>query len=192
MKLKFAGVISILLVFTLAMSCAKPPTAEMNTAIEAVTRAENDPDAALYAGNSLARARDSLHRMQTEAEAKRYDAAKNYAAEAVAAADKAIADGRTGAARAREEAAMLVAKLPPAIAETEQSIRAAQEKKLALNFDAINQDFDAARRNADQAQTALSGSRYQDALNRGRDAQAGLGDIKQRLSGAATAASRKK
>jgi hypothetical protein len=190
MKLRYFA--SVLLVFAFVLGCAKPPIAEMNNAKEAVARAENDADAALYAGSSLARARDALTRMQTEADSKSYDAAKTYAAEAEAAADKAIADGRAGAARAREEAAALVAGLPPAIAETGQGLRAAQSAGLPLDYNALNSDFDAARSDADQAQAALSGNRYQDALSKGRSAQAGLGDINQKLSDAATASSRKK
>jgi hypothetical protein len=181
------------LVFSLtAGGCAKPPTAEMDAAVEAVTRAENDADAALYAGNTLARARDALGRMKTEAESKRYDAAKTYAAEAIAAADKAIADGRTGAVRVRDEAAALVGELRPAIAETEQGINAAQTANLSLDFDVIDQDFDTACRNTDQAEAALAGNKYQDALDRGRTARAGLSDINQKLANAALATSRKK
>jgi hypothetical protein len=181
-----------LLVFALFLGCAKPPAAEMNNAIEALTRAENDADAALYAANTLARARDAVKRMQAEADSKRYDAAKTYAAEAVAAADKAIADGRAGAARAREEAAALVAELPPAIAETEQGLRSGRQANLALDFPALNQDLNAARLNANQAEAALAGNLYQDALEKGRNARAGLSDINQKLSAAATAVSRKK
>ena len=192
MKLRVIPFALLILVLTFAAACAKPPTAEMNNDIEAVTRAENDADAALYAANTLARARDALKRMQAEADSKRYDAAKSFAAEAVGAADKAIADGRAGAARAREEAAVLVAELPPAIAETEQGLRSGRQANLALDFPALNQDLDAARLNADQAQAALAGNQYQDALEKGRNARAGLSDINQKLSTAATAASRKK
>ena len=77
----------------------------MENAEAALVRAENDPDAAAYAGNTLLRARDALASMRAEAEAKRYDAAKTYAAEAVNAAEKAVNDGRAAAARAGEEAA---------------------------------------------------------------------------------------
>ncbi|GHV95798.1 hypothetical protein AGMMS50293_21180 [Spirochaetia bacterium] len=192
MKLKPIYLIVALLVLALVSGCAKPPTAEMNNAIEAVTRAENDADAALYAGNSLARARDALTRMRSEADSKRYDAAKTYAAEAVAAADKAIADGRAGAVRAREEAAALVAGLRPAIAETDQGIRSAQSAKLPLDFGAINRDFEAARLNTNQAEAALAGNQYQDALDKGRNARAGLSDINEKLAVAATSVSRKK
>jgi hypothetical protein len=176
-----------------AAGCAKPPTEEMNNAVAAVTRAENDADAVTYAGNTLIRARESLNRMQTEADSKRYDAAKSYAAEAIAAADKAVIDGRAGAARTRDEAAGIIAGLKTAIPETDQAIRAAQSGgKLQLDFNGINRDFEAARRTTDQAEVSMAGSNYQDALDKGRSARAGLSDINQRLSEAAAAASRKK
>jgi hypothetical protein len=183
---------ALLILSLIAGACAKPPTEEMNRAQDAVTRAENDADAVLYAGNTLARARDALNRMQTEADAKRYDAAKSYAAEAVAAADKALADGKAGAARAREEAAALMAGLKPAVKETEQGLKAAQSARLALDFTSLNRDFEAARLGVDQAEIALSGNQYQEALDKGRGARAGLSDINRKLSEAASAVSRKK
>jgi len=190
MKLKYS--ILILLILGFILGCATPPTEEMNNAIEAVTRAENDADAVLYGASSLARARDALKRMQAEADSKRYNAAKTLAGEAIAAADKAIADGQTGAARAREEAASLLAGLRPMIAETGQSINSARSKGLALDYIGLNQEFDAARLNTDQAEVALAGNQYQDALEKGRNARAGLSDINNKLAGAAISVSRKK
>jgi len=176
----------------LGTACAKPPTAEMNNAIDAVARAENDADAVNYAANTLARARDAINRMQREAESKRYDAAKTYALEAIAAAEKALADGKTGAARARAEAEALVSGLGPVIAETEQGLRSASSAGLNLDFPALNREFDTAKANAGEAGTALSGNRYSEALEKGRNAQAGLNDINRRLSDAVMASSRKK
>ncbi|MDR2479638.1 MAG: hypothetical protein LBD48_10045 [Treponema sp.] len=193
MKTIHAGFVCITVLICLVMGgCAKPPTEEMNKAVEAVTRAENDADAVMYAGNTLARALDALKRMQSEADSKRYDAAKTYAAEAVTAAEKAIADGRAGAARAREEAAALVAGLRPAIAETEQGISAARSAGLPLDFVNMGQELDGVRRSTDQAEVALAGDQYQDALEKGRNARAGLNDIDQQLSSAVMAVSRKK
>lgn len=177
----------------LAGGCAKPPTEEMDAATAAVTRAENDPDAVTYAGNSLARAREALNRMSVEANSKRYDAAKSFAAEAAAAADKAIADGRAGAARAKEEASSLLALIRTGISETADAIQAAKSSgKVGLDYTAINQDFETVRRSADQAEISLAGNKYQEALDKGRSARAGLSDINQKLAAAATAASRKK
>jgi len=174
----------------LAAACAKPPTAEMDNATEAVARAENDADAVLYAANSVARARDALDRMRKEADSKNYDAAKTYAAEAVTAAEKALADGRAGAIRARDEAAELVAGLRPAIEETEQGLRNA--RPTGLDLAALNRELNEVKGDTDQAEAALSDSRYQQALEKGRSAQAGLSDINRQLTDAVMAASRKK
>ena len=193
MKEKLGILICAILVFgMLATACAKPPTEEMDSAVEAVTRAENDINAITYAGNSIARARDALSRMQAEAASKRYDTARTYAAEAVAAAERAISEGRTGAARARDEASALVSELPPLVAETRQGIDAAQAADLVLDFDSLGRDFDTACRNVDQAQDALSDSRYQDALGLGRTARSELTGINQQISSAAMEISRKK
>jgi hypothetical protein len=191
-KLCAASAAFLLAVF-FAASCAKPPVQEMDAASSAVTRAENDADAVAYASGTLARARDALNRMQTEAEARRYDAAKTFAAEAVSAAEKAIADGKTGAARTREDAEGLVMGLRGSIPETESSIRAAKRAgNLQVDFNAVDRDFETARRTADQAEVSLAGNNYADAVEKGRTARGMLGDIDGRLSSAATAASRKK
>jgi hypothetical protein len=195
MKLIRNSFLCICMAFVLIMlfaGCAKPPTEEMNNAAEAVTRAENDSDAGTYAFNSIARARDSLARMNSEADSKRYDAARAYAAEAIAAADRAISEGRSGAARAREDAAAVVAQLPPLIEETEQGISAARAAGLPLDFDSIDSDFDTALGTANQAETALYANRYQDAINQGRVARAELYDINQELSSVAMSVTRKK
>jgi hypothetical protein len=175
-----------------AIGCAKPPTEEMNKAADAVTRAENDNDAVTYAGNSISRAKDSLARMYSEADSKRYDAALAYANEAIAAAERAITEGRTGAARAREDAANLLSQLPPLIEETEQGINAALAAGLPIDTPLIIDEFNAANRNADQARTAFSGTRYQETMDKGRAARSGLNDINIQLTLAAMAVTRKK
>jgi hypothetical protein len=192
MKQTFHTLCIALVLAMLAMGCAKPPTAEMNNATEAVTRAENDSNAVTYAGGSVARARDALTRMNAEATAKRYDSARSYAAEAIAAADRAINDGRAGAERARSEAANFIAELKPLLAETEQGINAARAARLPLDFNSINNEFDTARANTAQAETAYNGSRYGEAIDRGRAARVGLNSINQQLSTATLAVTRKK
>ncbi|GHU78031.1 hypothetical protein FACS189462_1570 [Spirochaetia bacterium] len=193
-KFNVSLLICAALAAALALSaCAKPPTEEMEAAAAAVTRAENDADAVTYAANSLARAREALSRMQVEADSKKYDAAKNYAAEAVSAAEKAITDGKAGAARARDEATSLVNSVKDSLTETEKSINAAQGvKNINLDFNAIDQDFDTAKVTTSQAEQSLTGANYQDALDKGRTARGLLSDINGKISGAATSASRKK
>ena len=175
---------AVLALALLASACAKPPQAEMDNAIEAVTRAENDANAVQFAGNTLARARDALNRMQAEADSKRYDAARTLANEAIAAAEKAISDGRDGATRARDEAAALLSSLRSEIEQTGQGIQSAQSAGLKLDFNSLNSDFDTARQSADQAEVAHSGNRHQDALERGRNARSILSGINQKLTNA--------
>jgi len=83
-------------------------------------------------------------------------------------------------------------RLRPLIAETEQGINAAREAGLALDFESVDNDFNAARRNADQAQTALSATRYEESMERGRAARMGLNSINQQLAIATLSVSRKK
>ena len=182
MKLRY--ILFIFVVLVLALGCAKPPVAEMDSAAEAVFRAENDADAVAYGSSSLARARDALSRMRTEADSKRYDAARTHAAEAIAAAEKAIADGKTGAVRAREEAASAVSGLTAAIEETSSNVSGARYSQLDLDYDALDRDIRNAYTLADQAENDYSQSRYQDALDKARNVRANLADINQKVSGA--------
>jgi len=168
----------------LVAGCAKPPVAEMDSAAEAVFRAENDADAVAYGSSSLARARDALSRMRAEADSKRYDAAKTHAAEAIAAAEKAIADGKTGAVRAREEAASAVSGLTAEIEETGRNLSGARYAQLDLDYDALDRDIRNAYNLADQAENDYSQSRYLDALEKARNVRANLSDINQKVSGA--------
>ena len=188
----FFFVCTALVLGLLATACAKPPTEEMNNAIEAVARAENDMDAVTYAGNSIARAKDALARMHSEAASKRYDQARSYAAEAINAAERAITDGRTNAARARDEASSLVSALRPLVEETGQRLDNAVAARLPIDSAALRRDFGVARSNVDQAGEALNGRRYQDAITLGQSARSDLNGINQRLSDAAAARGQRK
>jgi len=190
-KVHFFVGLAFILALTVA-GCARPPVDDMNNATEAVIRAENDNDAVLYAPTTLARAREALARMRQEADARRFDAARAYAAEAIASAERAIAEGRTGAERARREAHALLTDLPPLIAETEQGMNAARDAGLDLDFGSLEGDLNGARVNANQAVEAYSFGLYGEALAQGRTARNGLLDINQRIATAAVAVPTKK
>jgi hypothetical protein len=173
--------------------CAKPPTAEMEAAEAALALAESDSDAVAYGGSSIIRARDAVDSMKTEAAAKRYDSAKTFAQDAVTAAERAIADGRTGAQRARDEAASLLGNLRTDLGETQKNIDAAKGVRgIELDFDSIDGDYDGAKNQADQSQTALSGADYRGSIAKSQSARATLGNINTRISQASIATSRKK
>jgi len=189
MKVRF---FYILAVAALVFSCAKPPIAEMDRAREAVFRAENDEDAVVYAGSTLARARDALKHMQDEADSKRYDTAKIYADDAIAAADRAVSEGRAAAARARDEAASLLAGLGPAIEEAEKNINGARSSRLDLDYDELNGELNGANDTLRMAQADQAQRKYQDAIEKGRDVRSTVGVINLKISNAASASSPKK
>jgi hypothetical protein len=176
----------------LMTGCTKPPTEKMNEAEEAVARAENNPDAVNYAGNLVERARDALALMQQEADAKRYDAAINYADEAIAMAERAMSEGHAAGLRARDEASSALSALRPQILDTEKRIDNAKSAKLPLDYDTIDRDMNTTQRTFDQAQSAMSGSRYQEAIFLSNNVRAGLNGINQKLGVKAMEVARKK
>ncbi|MDR0663032.1 MAG: DUF4398 domain-containing protein [Spirochaetaceae bacterium] len=173
--------------------CVEPPVEEMNNAIAAVSRAENDPDVVNYAANALARAREALSQMQAEADAKRYDAAKRLAADAQTLAEKALSDSRAAALRVREEAESAVRAMQNAITETDQTLANARRSRPAgVDVNRLEQDFAAARATADQAVIAQTESRYREAIEKSQTVRSSLSAITSSLSQTVIAASRKK
>jgi hypothetical protein len=192
MKKLVCVILGVLIIGTL-LACKTPPTEDMNKAIDAVTRAENDADAVTYAGNTLVRARDALTQMQAEADSKRYDSAKNYADEAIAAAEKALTDGKAGAARAREEAAALLTGIKSEIVQTEGEITAAKQVQgIQLDFNALDQDLVSAKDATGASQRSFDASNYRDAITKAQPVRPILSGIRTRISDAAIATSKKK
>jgi hypothetical protein len=176
----------------LITACAKPPTEEMEAARTAVTRAENDPDVAVYAVSTLARAREALSNMEAEAEAKRYDTARSYAAEAQTGAEKAINDARTQAARARDDSANALNALRNAVSETDSTIDQGKKNRLALDWTEIDRDYQDAQSIAGEAEAAAAANRYRDVVERANTARTTLSAINAQISAASLAVTRKK
>lgn len=184
--MKFKYVFIVCAVFTLVVACAKPPIAEMDSAREAVFRAENDADAVIYGSSSLARAQAALKRMQSEADSKRYDAARTNAEEAVTAAEKAIADGKAGAVRARSESSSLLTGLIQEIDEASRNVSGARYSQLNLDYNALEKALTGAYSAADRAEAANAEGRHQDALNIAMEIRSELFRINQLISNAVT------
>jgi hypothetical protein len=173
-------------------ACATPPTEEMQKAQDAVIRAENDADAVTYAGNLVIRARDALTRMQSEADSKRYDAAKEFAAEAISNAERAISEGQSAKDRSGSEAAALLDSLQSLLAETQNTInRARNVPNIILDFNALNQDMEQAHRIYDEARQSFQAGNNLDAVAKGQSVRAILSDINTRINEAAFETSRK-
>jgi len=190
MKAKYIPAVCLVqlcwIVPALFLSCAKPPLTEMESAREAVFRAENDANAAQYATASLTRARDALKNMEAAADSKRYDAAKTHAMEAIAAAEKAITDGLAASLRARDEAASLLSSLKPEIEDTSRNVNGARYSQLDLDYDQLDSEISGAYDLTDRAENDQTQGRYQDAIDKAREVRADLFDINQKVSGAVT------
>jgi vacuolar-type H+-ATPase subunit D/Vma8 len=168
----------------LVMACAQPPEAEMQSAREAVFRAENDADAVQYGYGSLTRARSALSNMQAEADSKRYDAAKTHAAEAIAAAERAIADGKAGSNRVRSEASALINGLRNEIEETSRNINGARYSQVPLDYNALDQSIKNAYDTTEKAEVDHAMGRYQDALNKATEVRSTLSNINNMIANA--------
>jgi hypothetical protein len=186
------GGLAVLAVSILITACAKPPTEEMEAARTAVARAENDPDVAVYAVSALARAREALSSMEAEAQAKRYETARNYAAEAVTNAERAISDARTAMTRAKEDSANALNALRNAVSETDTAIAQGKRSRLTLNWTQIDRDFQGAQTIAGEAEAAAAANRYRNVVERANAARTALSAITAQISGASLAVTRKK
>jgi hypothetical protein len=162
----------------LAAGCAKPPITERDNAREAVSRAEHDDNAREYGKGVLDRAKTALDNMEREFGNKRYDAAKNYAAEAITLAEKAINDGNAMAGRIKEEAATLLSTLKPEIEETSINVNGARYNTLKdLDYDVLDEGIKNAYNVTDQAEVDLAMDRYQAALDKGKSVKSSLSNI---------------
>jgi hypothetical protein len=189
----FRGILISALAVLVLVACAKPPTAEIEAATAAVAKAEANADTVQYAAPSLARAKDALARMQAAVAAKQYDSAKSLAQETIQAADKAIADGASAKARARDEAAALLLTVKTALAEATAALAAAARVRgISLDVAGTDREIQAAARVVDAMGADISASNYSAAITKGQGARATLGTLQQRISGAVQAVSRKK
>ncbi|MDR0388788.1 MAG: hypothetical protein LBH73_01815 [Spirochaetaceae bacterium] len=184
--------ICAVLFLALASGCAKPPAEEMEAARDAVTRAENNANAVTYAEAGVRRARSALERMYEEANAKRYDAAKSAAAEAVAAAEKAIIDGQAASAKAADDASGLIVSAKSEIQAAEHALDAAWKGGVRnVNFGALNEEAEKAWHSVEQAEMSLAQGRARDALNEAETARRSAAQISLALSEGVRAGTRK-
>ncbi|OHD20461.1 MAG: hypothetical protein A2Y38_06705 [Spirochaetes bacterium GWB1_59_5] len=177
----------------LAVSCAKPPVAEMEAANQALTKAEADADARLYAPDSLTKARDLIARMKAGSDEKRYDDAKTLAAEAVVAAEKAIQDGVSGKAKAKSDATSLIATVKATLAEVQQAFAAARKVRgIKLDATAVDTGLKEAATTLAGAESDNAKADYKAAIGKAQNTRSSLAALQKLVTDAVQAASRKK
>lgn len=177
----------------LAVSCAKPPVAEMEAANQALTKAEADADARLYAPDSLTKARDLIARMKAGSDEKRYDDARTLAAEAVVAAEKAIQDGVSGKAKAKSDATSIIATVKATLAEVQQAFAAARKVRgIKLDAGAVDSGLKEATATLAGAESDNAKADYKAAISKAQNARSSLAALQKLVTDAVQAASRKK
>ena len=179
-------------ILILITACARPPTEEINRAVEALNRAENDSAAVNYAANTLNRARDALARMQVEVNSKRFDSARIFASDVINFSERAINEGQAAVARARDDATGLLASIRTLITETETAVYTAISNDFYLDLDALEQNFDSAINEFENAMENLQANNYQEAVESGQRARSALSSITGNISEAAQALSGKR
>ena len=122
---KISGIFFLVVILSVFAACSKPPTAEIDAANSAMSRANADADARDYAPDSLSSAKSLITRMEAESAAKRYDSAKSLALQAKEAAEKAINDGAAAKAKAQTDASSQIASAKTTLAEVQRSLTAA-------------------------------------------------------------------
>ena len=180
------------LILLVLFACSKPPVDEINKAIDALNRAENDYEAVTYAGGSLNLARDALNKMREESDSKRYDSAKIYADDVINYSERAIAEGRASAARARQEAAALIESLRRPIAETEAALATARSNNVSVDFNDLDRRLRSAAAEYELAEQALQSNNFPLTLEKGQTVRSILSGINSDISSAAQEMSTKR
>ena len=180
--------------FVLALAaCAKPPQADIDAARSAVAAAGKNADIVAYAPESLKSAQASLAQMEKELTAKRYDKVKTLALEAKAMAGTAANDVVNNKAKARADAASLIAALQRALPAASAKVAAARRiAGVKLDFAALNQALAQAKAGVADAQNDLSGGNYASALQKATAVQVLLNGRERTVSDAVAVATNKK
>jgi chromosome segregation ATPase len=98
----------------MALSCAKPPTEELNAA-KAAVQAARQAEADTYAPQTLAEAEGQLQQTEENITNKQYEPARNLALQAKATAERAQQEALQGKENARQEAQTALANAREAI-----------------------------------------------------------------------------
>jgi hypothetical protein len=153
--------LAILSAALLAISCAKPPQAEIDAARAALETAARSADVVTYALDSLRAAQETMSSLQTElaVQAKRsplgrgYEKSKQLAEATLTSAKAAVTDAAAAKSDLRAAAGPLISGIGEAIPEVEKRLWAARRVR------GMRADFLAAQaRDIAQAREALAGA----------------------------------
>jgi hypothetical protein len=189
---RVAGLLSFALVLGFA-ACAKPPQAEMDAAKAVVAKAQSNADVVAYAPDTLKRSQDILARMQSEAQARKYDKAKASAQEAKTAAENAENEAKANKERVKSESQALIEAVKKAFPDLDKVVTQAKKVRgVKIDFKAVAKERESAKALASEAEASFGEGNYITAKGKASDAQTSIADIQKRISEAVQALSRKK
>jgi hypothetical protein len=177
MRVRYGVLILVLGLAVTVVGCGTPPTAEIDAAKTAITNA-GTAGATEYAPDSLKAAEDAQAALDAEMKAqdgkwfKSYDKAKELAAAAKAAGEKAAADAAAGKEKAKADATQGIADAKAALKEAEDLLaKAPKGKGSAADIAAMKTDLTNAATTITEAETALNDGKFLDAKAKAESAK---------------------
>ena len=166
------------------VACATPPTADIDAAKTAISGADA-AGAAEYAADSLKAAQDAQAALDAELKAqegnwmKSYDKAKELAAAAKAAGEKATTDASAGKEKAKADATAAIEAAKAALTEADALLaKAPKGKGTAADLAAMKTDLETAGKTIADAEAALGNVKYLDAKAKAESAMAAATTVK--------------
>jgi len=174
------SVLSVGLALCLAfvfISCAKPPTQELDAAQAALDSAKK-AEADVYAPDAYRSAKSTLDEARSKVDQKDYEGAKASAVQAKELADRASSQAETGKRQTRDEAQALVNRLSSGIGDARTALDGAPRGKGADgDLDQLRSDLAQAESSLGAAKSSLNGGKYKDALTQAQSAEGKLSGV---------------
>lgn len=176
--------------------CASPPKADVDAAKAALEQA-TAAGAGEYATASLQAVQDAQAALDAELKAQEgkwfasYDKAKELAAAAKAAGEKAVADAAAGKEQAKAEATTGIADAKTLLTEAQEALdKAPKGKGSAADIEAMKTDLANAGTAITEAEAALGAERFLDAKAKAESAKAAATTVKDAIEAAKAAKKR--
>lgn len=130
------SVLIVLLVLSLFVGCAKPPTEEMQKAAQQIAAAEKK-EANIYATELFDKASQALRSAEELVKGRKYDEAKKAAGEAIRLADQAAADVEAAKAKMRAEAELILGNIQKEMETLKSQVVTAIKRKAPVNREEV-------------------------------------------------------
>ena len=174
------SVLSVGLILCLAfvvLSCAKPPTQELDAA-QAALDAAKTAEADIYAPDTYRSAKTTLDDARAKVDQKDYEGAKIAAVRAKELAEQASSQSDTSKRQTRDEAQALVNRLSSGIADARTALDSAPRGKGAdEDLDQLRADLGQAESSLAAAKNSLNAGKFKDALAQAQSAESKLSSV---------------